>query len=54
MINYPSITDPYFTKTIALIMTVISAFFIGEAVLKIISLGFALERVSTWRTLGTS
>ena len=42
MINYPTITDPYFMKTIELITTLISAFFIGEAVLKIISLGFAL------------
>jgi hypothetical protein len=41
MINYPTITDPYFMKTIELITTLISAFFIGEAVLKIISLGFA-------------
>ena len=42
MINYPTITDPYFMKTIEMITTLISAFFIGEAVLKIISLGFVL------------
>ncbi len=42
MINYPTITDPYFIKTIELITTLISAFFIGEAVLKIVSLGFAI------------
>lgn len=42
MINYPTIKDPYFIKTINLITTVISGFFIGEATAKIIALGFAL------------
>jgi len=40
MINYPNNNDPYFIKTIELITTLISAFFLGEAFSKIISLGF--------------
>lgn len=42
LINYPSIVDPYFNDTIDLIVNIISACFIGEAVLKIVSMGFAI------------
>lgn len=42
MINSPTITDPYFNKTIDLITTLISVFFISEAVMKIVSLGFVI------------
>ena len=40
LINYPTITDDYFNTTNDLIVNIISAFFIGEALLKIIALGF--------------
>lgn len=40
LINYPLITDDYFNNTIDMIVNIISAFFIAEATLKIIALGF--------------
>lgn len=40
LINYPTITDPYFNETIDLIVNIISGFFIGEAVIKIFAQGF--------------
>lgn len=40
LINYPLITDDYFNNTIDLIVNIISGFFICEAALKIIAMGF--------------
>lgn len=40
LINYPLITDEYFNNTIDLIVNIISGFFIAEACIKIIALGF--------------
>ncbi len=55
MINYPNIKDVYFNKTIDLITTVISGFFIGEALAKIIALGFVIGEGAylkdSWNTL---
>jgi Ion transport protein len=42
IINSPNIDDDYFDGTIGVITTFISGFFIGEAVAKIISLGFII------------
>lgn len=40
LINYPTITDVYFNRTIDMIVDIISACFIFEAILKITALGF--------------
>jgi hypothetical protein len=43
MINYPIITDDYQNRTIDMIIDIISGFFIAEAIIKIIVLGFLFE-----------
>jgi len=40
IVNSPAIEDDYFDSTIDIMTTIISMFFIAEAVIKIIALGF--------------
>ena len=42
IINSPSIEEAYFDDTINNMTTIISMFFVGEAVIKIISMGFVI------------
>ena len=42
MIDDPTISDPYVSSTISMIVNIISGFFIGEAIMKIISYGFCI------------
>jgi hypothetical protein len=44
IINSPSIEDDYFDGTIDIMTTIISMFFIGEALIKIIALGFVFGK----------
>jgi hypothetical protein len=44
IINSPSIEDDYFDGTIDIMTTIISMFFIGEAFIKIIALGFVFGK----------